>query len=46
MKELPKKDQKEISGGGYREGTCIPPESQPGGPEVNIPDEAVSGTQT
>ena len=43
MKEVPKKDEAEISGGAPREiGSCIPPATPPVGPDVTIqPDESI-----
>jgi hypothetical protein len=45
VKDVPKKDQKEVSGGGYQEGTCIPPTVPPIERDVTIaPGESSTGS--
>jgi hypothetical protein len=46
MKDVPKKEQHEVTGGSTKEiGTCIPPAMPPAGPDVTDPDDSGSITQ-
>lgn len=46
MKDIPKKEQDQVTGGA-REGTCIPPSwDQPGGSGTLKPDESAPPDQT